>query len=255
MSIDIGRTVSLSIDRVTTPAGAVLVVATAVTNTLYLLGYFSLLLPSTFGSSGSGAAFSPPGMELVSGLSAGVSGLAMLVGWLGSVVLFVLAVDAFSRGVDAPGDLGTSGLAWKIGNLIVGYIVATIVIVIGLAFLVLPGLLAAIALMFFPIAVVVDDESFISAFGSSVGVVRENVFGTLGLIVLMFVVGVVATIGMFVSVLIPVLAVAFAVVLLVMASINMFTLAVLTFGYTQGSQAVDGSGPSGDSAGAPGQTV
>lgn len=69
-----------------------------------------------------------------------------------------------------------------------------IAVVVGFLLLVLPGLLVVLFLVFFPVATVVDDQSFFGAFASSAGVVRENILGAVAIVLVGIVAGIVISI-------------------------------------------------------------
>lgn len=257
MSIDVARTIEQSIDRVTTPAGGALILALSVVTALYQLGNGAITAgtSSSSGSAGASQLLQTPAMELASGMGMAVGGALLLVGVLGMLIVYTIASDAFARGVDQPGDLGTSGLGWKVGNLFVGWIAYAIAVTIGLIFLVIPGLVIAVLLMFFPFAIAVDGESVFSAFGTSVEIVRENVLATLGIVVVTFVVGVANLIISVLTLVIPSTAVAFVVSALVAGVFAAFTTAILTSGYVQGTDGSDAGPGMGDDAGTPGQVA
>jgi len=129
----------------------------------------------------------PLALGLGPGPAAGVWVLAYVLG----LVVAVLAIDAFGREHDAPGDLGTERLGWKTLNLFFGGIVFGLLIFVGLLLFVLPGLIFLVLLVFFPAAIVLDDENFFGALGSSIGVARANVGGSIVVVLVLIVVGIV----------------------------------------------------------------
>lgn len=135
-------------------------------------------------------------------LALGLSPSAAAALWIGAYILglvvVVIAVDTFGNERDTLSGIETEGIGWKVFNLFFGTILFGILVFIGLLLLVLPGIVLAVLLLFFPAAVVLDDQSVFGAFSSSVSVARENFLGAFGLAVLLvvalFVVGVVGSI-------------------------------------------------------------
>ncbi|MFA9427288.1 hypothetical protein [Natronorubrum sp. A-ect3] len=124
-------------------------------------------------------------LSLSVGLSPGLAALVLLLAFILSIVIVVVAIDTFTNRRDSLGGIQTPRIGWKTLNLFVGWIAFGILFVIGLILLVIPGILVGIFLVFFAAAIVIDDESFISAFASSFQVVRSNIAGTLGLVLLL----------------------------------------------------------------------
>ncbi|MCU4924646.1 hypothetical protein OB905_01420 [Halobacteria archaeon AArc-dxtr1] len=123
-------------------------------------------------------------ISLTFGLSAGQGVLLWVLGFVLSLVVVVVAINAFGHGRDSPALGEIDGFGWKLLNLFVGWIVFGVLFVIGILFFIVPGLVVAFVFVFFAAAVVLDGDSFLSAFASSFGVVRENLLGTAGVIVL-----------------------------------------------------------------------
>lgn len=123
-------------------------------------------------------------LPLALGLSPELAALLWLVGFVLSLVIVVIAIDAFTYERDALDGLETDRIGWKTLNLLVGWIAFGILFLIGLILFVLPGILVGLFLVFFAAAIVIDDESFLSAFASSIDVVRDNFLGTLGIVLL-----------------------------------------------------------------------
>ncbi|PSP27524.1 hypothetical protein BRC65_05190 [Halobacteriales archaeon QH_2_65_14] len=135
-------------------------------------------------------------------LALGLGPIAAVAVWLLAFVLglvvVVVAMDAFGHERESFDEVDTDRLGWKTLNLFIGTVVFAILFVIGLFLLVLPGLVLAFLLVFFPAAIVINDESFFDAYGSSFSVARENIVGTLAIfaigIATLFALGFVSTI-------------------------------------------------------------
>ena len=129
-------------------------------------------------------------LSFAMGLDPAVAGMLWIVLSIVFLAVVVLAIDAFGSERTEPSELRTDRFAWKAFNLVVGVIVYWILFIIGLVFFVIPGLLFAFFMFFFPAAIALRGESFFSAFSSSAGVVRRNLLSTLGVIVIAIVVSV-----------------------------------------------------------------
>jgi len=121
-------------------------------------------------------------LPLALGLSPGAAALLWLVGFVLSLAVTVLAIDAFANDRDGLAGIEVGGLARKAGHLLLGAVAIGIAVIVGLlGFIVGSFVVALFALFFlpyFPVAIVVDDLGFWSAFKRSVGVARENLGST-----------------------------------------------------------------------------
>ncbi|ADB61492.1 hypothetical protein Htur_2615 [Haloterrigena turkmenica DSM 5511] len=123
-------------------------------------------------------------LPLALGVSPGAAAVLWLAAFVVSLVIVAIAIDAFGNERDSLDGISTEGLGRKTLHLLLGWIAYSILVAIGFLLLVVPGPLVAFLLVFFTAAIVIDDESFISAFGSSYSVVRSNLLGTLAIVVL-----------------------------------------------------------------------
>jgi hypothetical protein len=121
-------------------------------------------------------------LPLALGLDPGLAVVVWLVAWVLGLVVTVIALDAFGNGRDTLSGIDTGNVGWHVLNLFLGTVVFGILFLVGLVLFVLPGLILFVFLLFFPAAIVLDDESFFGAFSSSATVVKENVLATLGVI-------------------------------------------------------------------------
>jgi len=126
-------------------------------------------------------------LPLALGLSPGAALAVWLLAYVLGLVVSVVAIDTFGNARDTFDGTETDQLGWKTLNLFLGTVVYTLLILVGLIFFVLPGLLFAVLLVYFPAAIVMDDESFVGAFSASVAVVRANVVPSIGIVLLTFV--------------------------------------------------------------------
>lgn len=187
MDVSMETILSETIDRLATPVGLVLAVAFAVVGVLQSVALEALSLSTVarlFGGSEPSnpqpgdfaAATDPTGVQqFLTGLGV-VPAIALWIGAsVASLALLVVAIDGFSRGVDDPRDLGTDRLAWKTVNLVAGWILYAVLVALGTLFFIFPGLLIAIVLLFYPMAIVTDGEWVASAFQRSVELFQDNV--------------------------------------------------------------------------------
>jgi hypothetical protein len=202
-----------AIDRLTTQAGAVLVLALALFGTIRTaagqditrgivetileeletaewrddLGPEGVEALETVESELEGAIADLP---LALGLSPGAAAVVWIVAYILGLAVTVVAIDSFARERDVLSGLDTEGLGRKLLHLVLGTVVFSILFFVGLFLLVLPGLLVGLFLLFFPAAIVVDDESFFSAFATSASIVRENVVSAIAIVLVVIVVGI-----------------------------------------------------------------
>lgn len=203
MSFNVGDTASDAVERVTTSAAGVLIAGltlvgvaqTAALQTI-LSGFLEWMIEVVndpeFNEELSASEVETieeelnaaiANLPLALDLSPGAAALLWLAAFLVSLVIVVIAIDTFANERDSFDGLETEGLGRKTLHLLLGWIAFAVLFVIG-SMLIVGGLLVALFLAFFTAAIVVDDESFVGAFSSSYGVVRSNILGTIGLLLL-----------------------------------------------------------------------
>ena len=126
-------------------------------------------------------------LPLAMGLSPTAAALVWLLAFVAALVIVAVAIDTFANERDSFDGLETERLGRKTLHLLLGWIAFGVLFVIGLFLFVFPGLLVALFLVFFAAAIVIDDESFVSAFGSSYRVARSNLGGALAVLLLVIV--------------------------------------------------------------------
>lgn len=198
MTIDVAESIREAVDRVTTPLGALLLGLFAITGTLSTIGQQDVLrvtidelvasleqmeapdeqTAEAFAQLQTDLQRMQSDLHLAMGLDQGTATALWAAAFLASLVVVALAIRAFGRDASSPGDLETDGLGWTVLNLVMGWIAYGVLVAIGFVLLVLPSVVIAIVLLYFPVAVVLDDEWFGAAFGSSVSVFREHVLET-----------------------------------------------------------------------------
>lgn len=205
MSFDVGTVLNQAIERVATSVGAIVIGGLALTGFVRTVAGQDLVrallerLLSELRREEFREGMGPEQLEAVEeaeraietylaelplamGMQPGTATLVWLGGFVLGLAVVAVAIDAFGRRRDALDGIELGGVAWKTLNLFLGTVVFAILFLIGLALFVVPGLVVAVLLLYFPAAIVLDDRSFVGAFESSAGVVRENLPGTLGLV-------------------------------------------------------------------------
>jgi hypothetical protein len=170
-------------------------------------------------------------LPLALGVDPGLAAVVWLVAWVLGLVVTVIALDAFGNSRDTISGIDIGNLGWHVLNMILGTVVFGILFVVGLVLFVLPGLILFVFLLFFPAAIVLDDDSFFEAFSSSAAVVRENFLATLGVILVSIIAFIAFGIaGTVVSVVLPAIPGTVASELF-SAAATLFMLALIARGY------------------------
>ena len=170
-------------------------------------------------------------LVLALGLNPIVAGSLWVVAYVLGLAVIVVTIDTFGHERDVITGLETDRLAWKTINLFFGMIVFGILFVIGLILFIIPGLLFALFMVFFPAAIALDGDSFFSAYSKSASVVRSNFLATLALIVVTIVLAVIfGMIGSMLQSALPAAAGPIAAEL-VSAIVLAFTLALFALAY------------------------
>lgn len=174
--------------------------------------------------------------SVVGGLVSIVLAVAALVVTVGAIRTFVS--DETER---LPRELFTRRMAWVVANLVVGGIVFAVVVGLGFAALIVPGLFLLVALAFWGVYVAVEDRNFLDGFRDSWALTRGHrlrLFG-LGVVVLIASAVVSAVFGL------GVLAGGAVEILLVQAGsaiTGVFTVAVLAAAYRDLNADADADG-------------
>ena len=209
MSLDIGAAITEGVERLRSHDGLVLVGAFLVVGVLSSVATQSLTVElSEAALEFAQSPDAPPGTDvetlreqveqtragspLALDISVGAAfGLAFLLGVLAEAIR-ILAVRIFYAPVgDRPADL-TSGLAFATVNGFLGGIVVGVLVVVGFAFLVVPGVFLALAFFFVKQEIAVEDRNFVDAMAESWALTRGNRLNLLGLAVVLLVIGLVA---------------------------------------------------------------
>ncbi|MEF8843435.1 MAG: hypothetical protein V5A62_17720 [Haloarculaceae archaeon] len=209
MSLDIGAAISEGVDRLLSRDGLVLVGAFLVVGVLSSVATQSL----TVGLSEALLEFAqspdaPPGTDvepfreqvrqsrggspLAVDISAGAAfGLVFVLGILAEALRIVTVRTFYATAGERPENL-TRGLAFATANGFLGGIVVSVLVGIGLVFLVVPGVFLALALFFVRQEIAVEDRNFVDAMAESWALTRGNRLNLLGLVAVLLVVGFVA---------------------------------------------------------------
>jgi len=117
------------------------------------------------------------------GLSPGVAGILTLLMAIASAVVTLVAIRTFVAGETEtiPREYVERNLLWATVNLVIGGIVFSFALIIGLVFLIVPGLFLLVSLFFWAVYVAVEDQSFADGFQSSWGLTRGHRLQLFGL--------------------------------------------------------------------------
>lgn len=180
---------------------------------------------------------SPPGTptSLLPGISPVIGGLVSFVVAITSVIVLIAAIRTFVSPVteSIPRDHFTRRLAWTWINFVIGGIVFSVIVVIGLILLIVPGLFLLVALFFWSVYVAEEGENFIDA-------LRDSWHLTKGHRVRLFLLGVVVVVvGMVIGAIFNVPNVIFGGIIGIVsqalgsAVVTVFYVATLATAYTQ----------------------
>jgi hypothetical protein len=132
------------------------------------------------------------GSPLAVDISAGAAfGLAFLLGLLAEALRIVAVRVFYASAGDRPTDLRRN-LAFATANGFLGGIVVSVLVLLGLVFLIVPGVFLALVLFFVRQEIAVEDRNFVDAMAESWALTRGNRLNLLGLVFVLLVVGFVA---------------------------------------------------------------
>lgn len=189
MSLQLGQAISDGIKRILTPTGAILLVAFL---SLQLLTQASVntVVTSVFSDGPAGELEAALGLTLP--VSGSVAGGLFIVAIVLSSAYFVILSRALTRPTvelsSFPSDLYTDRMGRATLSMFVGGLVVGLAIMLGFAFLLLPGIFLAISFLFFTFAVGAEDRGIVGGLKRSWGLSRGN---RLKLAALVFLAGVV----------------------------------------------------------------
>ena len=173
------------------------------------------------------------GSPLAIDISVGAAfGLAFLLGIVAEAIR-ILAIRVFyAPAGDRPDDLA-SGLAFATVNGFLGGIVVAVLVIIGFALLVVPGVFLALVLFFVKQEIAVENRNFVDAMAKSWALTRGSRLKLLGLAVVLIVVGVVAFLPTVVASVAGSSAVSLVVGAVVSPVVAVFGIAATTRAYAQ----------------------
>jgi hypothetical protein len=188
VSLNISEALERGFRRTTARNGLLLVVVTYALNVVNgALGgdYEVQTLPG-------GQTVSPPASPLVEVPLLLDVLLSLLVG-VATVLVSIAALRVFvgEETEELPREAFTRNAPWAFLNFVVGGVVFAVAVVVGLVFLVIPGLFVLVSLIFWDVYVAVEDESFVEAFRRSWTLTDGNRLALFGLGVVYVVIGIV----------------------------------------------------------------
>jgi len=203
MALDIGEAVRDGVDRATERNGLVLMGA------FVLLGVASAVVTQTFTAETAtvlaefarqqGEPFDPTQLgptPLALPLSLGVALALALALALVAEALRMVAVRTFvsSQRAGVPREFVRRRIAWVTLNGFFGGVVVGALVIIGLVFLVVPGVFLYVSFFFVRQEIAVEDKNFVEALSGSVRLTKGNRFELFALAVVLFAIGVAVSI-------------------------------------------------------------
>lgn len=188
MTLRIGSSLSGGIGRVLTRNGLVLVVAALAVGLPWTVAFNSLFV-QWLGGMGLDADTAATGMPTVALPTAVLAALGVLL-LLVFVWLNVVAIRTFvsGRADGIPREFLTRRIGWVLVNSFVAGILVSLAVGIGTILLLVPGIIAYVALVFTPLFVAVDDENAVTALRKSWRLTRGNWIRLFVLLLVLFVV-------------------------------------------------------------------
>ena len=192
MSLDIGSALRNGAERTFKRNGLI------IAGLLFVAGVASTVMGNTFTQAmiNEGiipAEYAAESLPMALGLSTTVSGVLLGITSLLSVIVTITALRTFvtDETENIPREYATQNLPLALLNLVVGGIVFALLIGLGLAAFVIPGLFLLVSLYFWNVFVIVEDQNFIEAFKSSWEVTKGNRLELFGLGVIVVIAAVV----------------------------------------------------------------
>lgn len=234
MSVDIGDVIGEGIERTLARNGLILVAISFLLGALSALFSASITRRIVLQQQAMGPMQMSPAAPAI-GLSAPAAGLLSILVGLASLVFVTGAVRTFvtDETEQLSSDDFTRNLLLVVVNLIIGGIVFGVVVGIGFILLIVPGIFLLVSLFFWNVFVIVDDENFIDAFGSSWRLTSGNRLTLFGLGLIVVVIGAAINFAFGIpSAFLP-RSIGFLVAQVGSAFVSVFTLATATRTYVQ----------------------
>lgn len=205
MTLEIGRAVSDGLRRAVKPNGLLLMALFVVLGFVGTLASQSLLsvyfesMASEFPSSTTGSGF-PPATPL-GVLPLGVAAVVAIVMAFVSEAVRIVGIRTFVSDATEtiPAEYRRRNLPLATINGVVGGIVAGFLVGIGTIFLIIPGIFLAMSFFFFRQEIAINDRNFVSALSESWSIASGNRFPLFLLAIVVFVIGLVASIPGFIA--------------------------------------------------------
>jgi len=199
MTLDVSRAWHRGFERAAAQNGLVLILLFALLGILSQAigaGVSDQLMGSLEGDlTGAGVNPNVPGHPLALDVSPVVLGVLSIILALAQLVLMVVAIRLFLSEEMRSFEMEryTDGLLLPVANLLVGGIVFSFIVSIGLAFFVLPGLFLFVSLLYFAVVVVDEDSNFIEGFSDSWRLISGNRLRVFGLVAGIVIIGLVVS--------------------------------------------------------------
>lgn len=241
MALQIGRAFRDGLDELLSGRGLVFVVAfmvygllNAVMTSSFSQAFVEAILRQAPSEAQAGQLPTAGEAPLALDIPLAVAGVGALLLYVVGEALTIVAIRAFAAGDRdvIPSD-ATRRLGRTVAVSIVAAIVTGIAVVIGLVFLIIPGLVLAVLFYFVKQEIALNDSGVVESVRNSIGIVRDNFVATAVLAIILAVLGIIA--GSTVQVLpLPAPTTALTVVTTVVSGVfGVFGIAVTTLAYLQ----------------------
>jgi len=191
MSLRIGAALKSGGYRFVSRTGALLTVGYLVLYAVYQTG-FNILANALYARIGLPAATpAPVGLPLPVAAAVVAASLLALT-WVSLVAIRTFVADERDA---IPRGFWTDGVGWALPNLVVGGLLTSVLVTVGLLFLILPGLFLLVGLAFMAMYVAVEGDDFVTAMRRSWGLARGNRLSILGLVVVVAALGAAVGVG------------------------------------------------------------
>ena len=242
MSLQVGTALQDGIDDLTSQSGVLFVAVFVVLGLINTVISQSLSLATseyfTSQFNQPGAAMQQPGgfggsgTALALNIPLAVSGALLLIMSIIGIAVSIMAIRSFaSESPEALPAAATRNLGKTMLIYIATSIIAGIAVFFGFLLLVIPGLILTVLFYFIQQEVALNDSGVIESIQKSIGLVTDNVVGVVALIIILFVLGILASVP---TLVLPSGSVIVALVTAVFGQvISVFNIAVVTSAYQQ----------------------
>jgi len=185
MSLRIGAALKSGGYRFVSRSGALLTVGYLVLYAVYQTG-FNVVMNAFYARVGLPPAIPTPVAVPASVAAVVVAASLLALAWLSLVAIRTFVADERDA---IPRGFWTDGVAWALPNLLVGGLLTSLLVTVGLVFLLVPGLFLLVGLVFVAMYVAVEGDDFVTAMRRSWGLARGNRLSILGLFVVVAALG------------------------------------------------------------------